>query len=188
MSRRPPTLRHDAPEAPRPWLIRLPDGQVRGPLGREELASLVEIGVVSETTEIAPAEHPTWQAIAALPLWSELQPTRKPIALRTAKTPAGPAPSASAAGDAPVIATDAMARARRFQEREVALLQRRLSLRDAGRFFQVVAYAAAVVGCVCIGDIFLFGLRPLWGSAFVILPVVALSRVVASWIAWKIVQ
>ena len=190
MSRRRPSLRADPTERPRPWIIRLPDGQVRGPLSVEDLASLAELGIVCAATEITPSGESDWRAIGTLPMWAGLSPQRKLFALRPTVDAPGRAPAKPAEAPAPPASPgpSAMDRARRYRERETGRLLTRLYVQDAGRLLEVLGFAAAVAGCVCLGDVVLFGLQPFWHPAFVVFSLVVLSRLMASWFVWQIIR
>jgi hypothetical protein len=71
-------------EPPRPYFVRIA-GQVRGPIGVEQLREMGTIDVVTPETEIASSAEGPWVRLATLAICPEVFPARRAIAFKAAQ-------------------------------------------------------------------------------------------------------
>jgi hypothetical protein len=65
----------------RNYVVRIA-GELRGPIGVEQLRDLASVDVITPETEVAPQAEGPWTRIAALPIFPEVFPARNAIAFK----------------------------------------------------------------------------------------------------------
>ncbi len=177
MNRRSPRLTAEN-EPPRIWRVRIAPGDVREPLNELHVRALVETGAASAASEIARVGADDWQRLDAHPLWATLapQPTNTVRLV------------APAAADPGVVRVEVHAPTEKMQalwnehhETVKADLTSRAVTEDHGRFLQGMAYASAIAGLICVGDVIVFTCSLV--TAFVFL--IGLVRLTALALVWK---
>ena len=67
---------NETPAELRPWRVRTSDGRVRGPLGIEQVKSLLDVGLAKPTDEVSAVDREEWTPIEEHAMWATLQPKR----------------------------------------------------------------------------------------------------------------
>jgi len=143
------------PAAPKPWKVRTPDGQVRGPLGLVEIRALVDVDIVASDAEIAAAsgEDERWQRLEVHALWAELSPAFQLKAAKRTKAETPPKTESVALPIAFEISPAMQARLDEARERETHKLWRGMMLAEVIGVVRGVREVVVFFAFIAAGDL-----------------------------------